>query len=107
MTTPPDDGSEAVALFRYGLIAESLVLPPVDAATELRRQAAKSHVIPGSQRTRVAVQTMRDWVRRYRKHGFDGLVPKQRSDRARPRRLPPEAVEVLLSIKTAAPGLRG
>ena len=40
-----------------------------------------------------------------RTFGFKGLLPKRRSDRARPRRMPPEVVETLLSIKTWMPGL--
>ena len=32
-------------------------------------------------------------------------MPKARSDRARPRRMPPDVIEMLLSIKRDAPGL--
>ena len=54
--------------------------------------------IPGTRRRRIAVQTMRDWLRRYRRLGIDGLKPKRRKSAA-PRWLQPETVETLLAIR--------
>ena len=61
--------------------------------------------IPGSRRTRVGETTIRDWIRRYEEQGFEGLLPKYRRDRAKPRRMPPEAIEAVLSIKGETPEL--
>ena len=61
-------------------------------------------MIPGSRRTRVAPQTIRDWMRLYRASGIEGLLPKPRADRAKPRRMPPDVIEAVLSIKREAPG---
>jgi len=92
-----------IALFRYGLIADVVHLPPGTKGLyqQLEAKAAKDYTIPGSSRTRVATETLRDWLRAYRKGGFDALLPKPRADRGEPRRLPPEVVECVLAIKEA------
>jgi transposase InsO family protein len=101
MSASTNDIRQAVALFRYGLIALLLKLPPKSEA--LRRQmaeiASREHTIPATTRTRVAPGTLREWLRLYRQGGFEALVPKARADRGRPRVLPPEVVDLLLSIK--------
>ena len=61
--------------------------------------------IPGTRRTRVAVETMRDWLSLYRTGDFEALYPKTRADRGQPRRLPPEVAERLVSLKTEQPAL--
>ena len=104
----PDDREEhrqAVALFRFEVLAPVLNEPSDRAAALIRVQAAKVWEIPGSRRMRVAEGTIYDWLRLYRERGFEGLLPKRRSDRAKPRRMPPEVVEAVLSIKADAPEL--
>ena len=98
---------KAVALFRYGLIADVLRVPPGsrEIRRTLREKAQRTYTIPGTRRTRVAVETMRDWLSLYRTGGFEALYPKTRADRGQPRRLPPEVAELLVSLKTAQPAL--
>ena len=79
--------------------------PSERTASLIRVQAAKVWDIPGSSRMRVADGTIYDWLRLYRARGFDGLLPKSRSDRAKPRRMPPDVVDAVLSIKGKAPDL--
>lgn len=90
MTEATSDHRQAVALFRYGLIADLLHLPPGSAGLQqrLEEKAARDYTIPGSPRQRVAAETIRDWLKRYRKGGFDALLPKVRADRGRARGLP-------------------
>ena len=97
---------QAVALFRYGLIADLLPLRPGSRriGAKLREKAARTHAIPGTRRTRVAVETMRGWLKLYRRGGFEALHPKRRGDLGRPRRLPAEVAEALVGIKTEHPG---
>ena len=66
---------EAVALFRYGLIADLLHLPAGHRrlAAQLRAKAERDYEIPGSVRRRVAAETLRDWLYAYRRGGFDAL----------------------------------
>lgn len=45
--------------------------------------------------------TDREWLKRYRRGGFEALLPKPRVDRGRARALPDEVVEVLLATKEA------
>ena len=85
MSDPETDRRHAIALFRYGLIAELVHLPPGAKGLyeRIREKAAADYTIPGSTRTRVAPETLRDWLKRYRKGGFDALLPKARADRSR------------------------
>ena len=107
MSDPDQELRKAVALFRYGLIADVLRLPP--GSREIRRtlheKAQRTYTIPGTRRTRVALETMRDWLSVYRTGGFEALYPKTRADRGRPRRMPPEVAELLVSLKTEQPAL--
>jgi putative transposase len=98
-----DPFAQTVALFRYGLIAEFLQEPANARGlyARLRHKAAQTYVIPGSARTRVALDTLRHWLKDYRRGGFDALVPKPRADRGRPRALPQPVAEVLLNLKEA------
>ena len=90
---------------RYGLIADLVHLPPGTAGIgdKLRAKAEHQYTIPGTLRTRVAAETLRDWLLHYRRGGFDALYPRSRANRGRPRRLPPEVAELLISIKTEHP----
>jgi putative transposase len=67
--------AEQIALFRYGLIAP-LVLEPLPRGELTQRAqeiAARHYEIPGSRRTSVSVDTLRDWALRYRTGGFEAL----------------------------------
>ncbi|MFZ0791223.1 MAG: DDE-type integrase/transposase/recombinase [Chromatiaceae bacterium] len=101
------DRAQAIALFRYGVIAELLHLPPgfKGLYKHLAERAARDYTIPGSTRTRVAAETIRDWLQAYRRGGFDALVPKPRADRGQSRVLPAAAVEALLTTKEDNPKL--
>jgi transposase InsO family protein len=93
---------EKVALFRYGLIADLLQSAPGDRRKlyeRLKEKASRSYFIPGSRRTTVAVETLRDWLALYRSGGFDALKPKPRKDIGSARAIPTEVLDLLVSIK--------
>lgn len=98
---------EEVALFRYGMIADLLHLGPEDKGLYglLRKKAEGEYRIPGTTRSRVAAETMRDWLKAHRKAGFDGLKPRPRKDAGQSRSLPQEVVDLLVSIKDGNPEL--
>ena len=98
---------QALALFRYGLIAEFIQLPAGSPGlyARLREKARADYVIPGSNRTRVASETLRHWLKDYRRGGFDALLPKGRADRGHSRALPQAVADALLSLKDEQPGL--
>lgn len=102
--TDRQEHGEKVALFRYGLISD--LIHPVDdndhsktLYERLREKAARSYCIPGTRRTKVAVETMRDWLALYKSGGFDALKPKRRKDTGRPRSIPQEVSDLLVTIK--------
>lgn len=96
---------QTVALFRYGLIAEFVHLPLGSPGlyAKLQAKAEQTYCIPGSTRTRVAAETLRDWLKGYRRGGFDALLPQPRSDRGRSRALSPEVADRLLNLKEEMP----
>ena len=98
MNDPDEALRNAVARFRYGLIADVLPLPlgSRDIRRALHQKAQRTYTLPGTHRTRVAVETMRDWLSLYRTGGLEALYPKTRADRGPPRRLPPEVAELLV-----------
>jgi transposase InsO family protein len=95
--------AEAVALFRYGLIADFLHPPAEQASTKLyarlREKAVGSYCIPGSRRTRVAVETLKDWLDAYRAGGFEALRPKPRKDIGQARSIPQDVADLLVHLK--------
>ena len=107
MPDPEDDHRQTVALFRHGVIADLIHLTPgtPGITDRLRAKADRDYVIPGSRRTRIAAETIRDWLKRYRKGGFEALLPKPRTDRGQPRRLPDTVAEGLIAIKEQHPKL--
>jgi putative transposase len=88
---------EQIALKRFELISPVLAEPGRVQNQYFRDQAQRDHEFPRYGVRRLKLSTMKGWLRRYRKEGFEGLKPKSRSDGGRPRRLKEEmlkAVEV-------------
>ena len=82
---------EAIALRRLSLVQQIIELVhqhwPLSAALE---QVASAHPLPGDSEAPpqfVAQRTLEDWYYAFQTGGFDGLKPKLRSDRGKPRRL--------------------
>jgi len=108
MNDTDNDIRQQVALFRYALIADCVhqALNQPGLYARLQEKAAQDYVIPGSTRTRVAAETLRDWIKRYRHQGgFDALLPQPRADRGQSRTLPPAVAEALITIKEEHPKL--
>jgi transposase InsO family protein len=105
MTEPQD--RQAIALFRYGLIADLIHQPAGSRGlyVRLREKAAADYSIPGSKRIRVAPETLRHWLKAWRRGGFDALLPKGRTDQGRSRALPQALADALLSLKDEQPHL--
>jgi len=82
---------EAIALRRMSLVQAVIELLqrhwPLSAALE---QVASTQALPGEGETPpqfVATRTLEDWYYAFKQGGFEGLKPKPRSDRGKPRRL--------------------
>ena len=67
MNDTQTDHRHAVALFRYGLIADLAQLPPGSKGLYalIDQKAEREYTIPGTTRTRVAPETFADWLKRY------------------------------------------
>ncbi|MCK5805104.1 MAG: DDE-type integrase/transposase/recombinase [Lentisphaeria bacterium] len=101
------DLRQKIALFRYGLISDLAQMPQgaVGLYKRLQERAERTYDIPGSRRTHVAAETLRGWLRDYRRGGFDALFPKARTDIGRARNLPQVVVDLLCETKEEHPDL--
>jgi transposase len=102
-----DKTREQIALFRYGLIADLVHREAGEKGLHplLREKAERVYEIPGSRRTRVAAETIRDWLSAYRRGGFDALRPQVRRDLGRARAIPQQIADLLCQIKDETPAL--
>jgi putative transposase len=104
-TSARERRAEEIALFRYGLISDLVRPADGDASPRpklyerLREKAARSYCIPGSRRTRIAVETMRDWLALYREGGFDALKPTPRKDIGSARSIPQAVIDLLIETR--------
>jgi transposase InsO family protein len=103
--TETRDLATEIALFRYGLIAQLVHTPPDPGQRErlLREIAARTYHIPGSQRTRVSVTTLRRYLKTYRDQGFEALRPAPRADAGTPRAFSPEALARAVALREEQP----
>ena len=71
MSDTPSDHRQAGALHRNGQIADLQQSPPGPPGQYARNQAnaESDNVLPGSTRTRVAPETIRDWLGHYPRGG--------------------------------------
>ncbi len=93
-----------IALLRYQVVSAYLALEPGrgDRGPLLAQLAARAWPLPDGELVRVRPETIRGWVRAFRKDGLDGL-----GDAPRPKRgeiaLPPDLVEKLAALKRQVP----
>lgn len=101
-----DDPRRAEALFRYAVLGELLHrrLRRGDLQRGLRARAAEVFTGPDGRKRRYAEKTLQEWYYRFRRGGFDALVPRARSDRGRSRALAPELQELVVAMKREDPG---
>src|SRR3990172_8038710 len=83
----PSDPAEALALWRYHLIAEALN-PRLGGRERglLVRRLAGEHPTPAGEIRQVSRNTLDRWIRRYRAEGLAGLRDRPRSDQGTARR---------------------
>jgi len=100
---------EAIALRRMSLVQALIELLqchwPLSAALE---QVASTQALPGEGETPpqfVAKRTLEDWYYAFKKSGFEGLKPKARSDRGKPRRLSAKQQQWILEQVRCFPGV--
>lgn len=89
------DIREKIALKRFEIISPVLAEPARAQNEYFRQQAEREHNFPRYGLRKVSVSTMKAWLKKYRKKGFDSLKPKSRSDGGRPRRLDEQTLKVI------------
>ena len=73
----PNDPRHKLALFRHSVVSSLLHRNDGETLQDLmQRKSEQRYDIPGSTRTHIAIETMRDWLRAYRKGGYEALLPK-------------------------------
>ena len=98
------DPAEALALWRYHLIAEALDprLGGRERGLLVRRIATDEHVTPGGDPRRVSRNTLDRWIRKYRAEGLAGLHDRPRSDQGSAR-LDPALLDEAIRLRLEAP----
>jgi len=109
MKNSPSSAQEALALARLALVQQVIDLIhqhwPLSAALD---QVASSHPLPGeadSPPQFIAKRTLEDWYYSFKKGGFEGLKPRLRSDRGKPRRLSVDQQHWILERARSFPGV--
>lgn len=93
-----NDEREAVALFRYGLIAP-ILNNHCDRQAYLQEICAVKHNVPYYGVKEFSLSTVERWLSEYRKWGFEELKPKARADKGHTRALTPEEQEAVLDLR--------
>lgn len=95
--------ARAVGLFRYSLIREAAdpALSTKQRGRLVRALAGREHIGPFGAPVRVSRETIDRWIRRWRRGGFDALVPSPR--RVQPR-TPAEVLDLAAALKRETPG---
>jgi transposase InsO family protein len=89
------DIRDRIALKRYQIISPVLAEPARAQNDYFRKQAQIEHDFPRYGLKTFSVSTLKSWLKKYRKHGFEGLKPKNRSDGGRPRRLDAKTLKAI------------
>lgn len=98
---------QKIADFRYSVVAE-LCNPYLSAEQRqaiIREKTLRRYVIPCSTKTTITAETIRNWMNRYRRNGKEGLFPKPRTDRGRPRSFSDQEAEALIKLLEKKPKL--
>ncbi|HDL07771.1 MAG TPA: hypothetical protein ENG35_03415 [Desulfobacteraceae bacterium] len=82
-----DDKRNAIAIFKYGLIAPVLSGNVKVQMEYFRQIAKKEYNVPFIGLRKYKSRTFKSWLRRYRRNGFDALMPKKRIDKGLSRKI--------------------
>ena len=78
------DIREKIALKRFQIISPVLAEPARAQNEYFRQHPEREHHFPRYGLKKISVSTMKTWLKKYRKGGFDALKPRSRSDGGRP-----------------------
>jgi putative transposase len=94
--------ARAVGMFRYGLIRDAADpnVSPRERGQMVRALAAKEHIDPMGRSVQYSRDHLDRWIRRWRRGGFDALVPAGRAPYAR---TDPGVLELAVALKRERP----
>lgn len=94
-----------LAEYKFGLIAPAVngTYPDPSMAAYFRRVAAEPVGLPDGTTVRLKPSTLGSWRRRYLERGFEGLIPKQRSDLGTSRRIDADLGADIQAIRAEHP----
>lgn len=98
---------QRIADFRYSVVAElcNPYLPEEKKKALIKEKASHQHVIPHSEKTTITPETIRNWINKYKQFGKEGLMPKLRADRGRPRAFTDQEAEAIIKLLEKKPQL--
>ena len=97
--------SESIALFRHQVISPVLMEPGRKQMTYFRNLEITDFDVPGRGLQKFKASTMKGWLGKYKKHGFQGLFPKLRKDFGTFRRLSEENKKKIRKLRKEYMGI--
>ena len=96
---------EEIRDFRYSVVAElcNPYLEDEERRALIKEKCGRTYRIPGSRKTRITADTIRNWELKYRRFGKEGLLPKQREDRGRPRSFGDKEAQAIMNVLEKQP----
>ena len=103
-----DEAKNKIALFRYGLISSLVNNTYEEKSMEeyYRRTASKSYILNGKE-IKVRASTIKGWYINYKKFGYEGLIPKTRTDINTSRKLTLDTQQKIIDYKKDFPHISG
>ena len=96
-----EDIREKIALKRFQVISPVLAEPARAQNDYFRKQAGQELAFPRYGVRKIRVSTLKTWLRKYRRQGFEALKPRKRSDGGRPRRLE-DSLQMAIEVQAKA-----
>ena len=96
---------QEVGLFRFSVIGPLIngELVRGERKKKIAELSKRVYTIPGSYRRSIGKGTIEEWLLLYRKHGLEGLYPKERKDRGACRSLKPDILDTIIRLKREQP----
>jgi len=101
-----EDEKKEVAIFRYSVISDfvnGMNLSRAEKRRLMEEKCGRKWQIPYSRRTRISIETIRNWIRLYKAGGLESLMPKDRSDQGRSRAMDEDTCEALIRLRKKLP----
>ena len=94
-----EETRQAIGLLRHQIISPVLMGTDRVRAEYFREHSKTEFNVAGSGKRKFSMWTMEGWYRKYRKHGFTGLLPKVRADRGLGRKILPANESAILEMR--------